>query len=109
VNALEVIRRVEALGGRLVLDGGKLKLRAPEPLPEELTAAVSQEKTAIMVTLGAPLDTVVSEILEDIRPHLPASLRRLRDDRLLALVNWSIITAWGRSVRALEGSQVTKQ
>ena len=109
MSALEVIRRVEAMGGRLVLDDGKLKLRAAAPLPEELTAAVSQEKVAIMVALGAPLDTVVSKILEDIRPHLPASLRRLRDDRLLALVNWSIITAWGRSVRALERSQVAKR
>jgi hypothetical protein len=109
VSALEVIRRVEAMGGRLVLDDGKLKLRAPAPLPEELTAVVSQEKAAIMIALGAPLDTVVSEILEDIRPQLPESLRRLRDDRLLALVNWSIITAWGRSVRALERSQVAKR
>jgi hypothetical protein len=109
VNALEVIRRVEAMGGRLVLDDGKLKLRAPEPLPEELTAEVSQHKASIMVALGAPLDTVVSQILEDIRPHLPRSLRRLHDDGLLALVNWSIITAWGRSVRALERSQVAKR
>lgn len=106
MSALEVIRRVEALGGRLVLDGGKLKLRAPEPLPEELTAAVSEQKAAIMVALGAPLDTIVSEILEDIRPHLPKSLRRLSDERLLALVNWSIMAAWGKSVRALERSVV---
>lgn len=109
MNALEVIRRVEALGGRLVLDDGKLKLQAPEPLPEELTAAVRQEKAAIMVALGAPLDTVVSEILEDIRPHLPESLRRLPDDGLLALVNWSIITAWGKSVCLLERPQVAKR
>lgn len=108
MNALEVIRRVEAMGGRLVLDKGKLKLRAAAPLPEELTAVVSQEKAAIMVALGAPLDMVVSEILEDIRPHLPPSLRRLRDDRLLVLVNWSIIAAWGKSVRVLEGSEVAK-
>jgi hypothetical protein len=109
VNALEVIRRVEAMGGRLVLDKGKLKLRAAAPLPEELTAVVSQEKAAIMVALGAPLDIVVSHILEDIRPHLPKTLRRLPDDRLLALVNWSIITAWGRSLRVLEGEQVGKR
>ncbi len=108
MSALDVIRRVEPLTGQLVLDAGELKLRAPEPLPEELTAAVSDEKAAIMVALSAPLDTVVSEILEDIRPHLPGSLRHLPDNRLLALVNWSIIAAWGKGVRVLERSEVEK-
>jgi hypothetical protein len=101
MSALEVIRRVEALGGRLVLDAGKLKLRAPEPLPEELTAAVSDEKAAIMVALGAPLDTVISEVLKDIRPYLTKSLKRLPDDRLLVLVNWSIMAAWEKAVRTV--------
>ena len=42
LSALDVIRCVEALGGRLVLDNGQLKLRAPTPLPDELTAAIPE-------------------------------------------------------------------
>lgn len=100
MTALGVIKQVENLGGKLFLDNeGQLKLAAPEPLPAEVLEAVSAEKPAIMVALGAPLDAVVSNILDEIRPHLPASLKRLPDDKLLALVNWSIITAWSAAVR----------
>ena len=99
MSALDLIRRVEALGGRLVLDNGQLKVRAKAPLPEELTAAVSEEKAAIMVALGAPLDTVISEVLKDVRPYLTKSLKRLPDDRLLVLVNWSIMAAWEKAIR----------
>jgi hypothetical protein len=99
MSALDVIRRVERLGGRLELDGGNLRLRAPEQLPDDVVAAVSEEKAAIMVALGAHLDTVVSGILREMRPHLPSSLRRLPDDKLLVLINWSIITAWEKTVR----------
>ena len=101
MSALDLIRRVEALGGRLVLDNGQLKLRAPTPLPDELTAAVSEQKAAIMVALGAPLDTVINGVLRDIRPHLPKSLKQLPDDRLLVLVNWSIMAAWEKAIRAV--------
>ena len=99
MSALEVIRRVELLGGRLMLEGDQLKLRAPEPLPEGVVADVSREKAAIMVALGAPLDTVVSMVLTEIRPNLPAALRQLPDDSLLALVNWSIIAAWETAIQ----------
>jgi hypothetical protein len=102
VSALELIRQVETAGGHLVLEAGQLKVRAPAPLSDELLAEVAREKPAIMVALGAPLDTVASEVLEDIRPYLPASLRRLPDSKLLILVNWSIISAWDASVRKLQ-------
>lgn len=71
MSAVDVIRRVEVCGGKLILDEGQLKVRAKVPLPKELRAAVSEEKAAIMVALGAPLDTVISEVLRDVRPHLP--------------------------------------
>ena len=82
MNALEVIREVEARGGKLVLDGDQLKLKAPQPLPDDIMAAVSEQKATIMTTLGAPLDAVVARILEELRDQLPPSLRRLPDDRL---------------------------
>jgi len=103
MSALDVIRRVELLGGKLVLEGDQLKLRAPEPLPERVVADVSREKAAIVVALGAPLDTVVSGVLKEIRPNLPASLRGLPDDKILVLVNWSIIAAWGTAMRKAGG------
>ena len=105
MNALEVIREVEARGGKLVLDGDQLKLKAPQPLPDEIMAAVSEQKATIMTTLGAPLDAVVAGILEELRPNLPASLRKLPDDRLLALVNWSIIAAWEKTIQKLRIDQ----
>lgn len=101
MSALDVIRRVETLGGRLLLDDGGLRVWAPTPLPDDVIRAVSEEKAAIMVALGKPLDTVISEILADIRPHLPDSLKGLPDDRLLVLVNWSIIAAWNETMRRL--------
>lgn len=98
MNALEVLRQVEAYGGHVVLDGGELRVRAPKPLPEVVMAALSEKKGSVMIALGAPLDTVVSGILDDIRPDLPPSLQRLPDDKLLALVDWSIIAAFDRAV-----------
>ena len=39
-----------------------------------------------------------SSILADLRPQLPASLRKLPDGHLLALINWSIIHSWNKAV-----------
>lgn len=103
MSALDVIRKVESLGGRLVLDDGTLKLQADAPLPDEIAVEVSELKASIMVALGAPLDTVVSNVLEELRPHLSPAMQRLPDDRLLVLVNWNIITAWNASIKKLKG------
>lgn len=109
MSAIDVIRRVEACGGRLIMDDGQLKVRAKTPLPQDLRAALSEEKAAIMVALGAPLDTVISEVLGDLRPHLPKALKQLTDDRLLVLVNWSIMAAWEKALRtATERRQPTR-
>jgi hypothetical protein len=99
--ALDVMRQVYALGGRLRLEEGNLFVEAPQPLPEAVRQAVREYKSAIMVALGAPLDAVAASVLEEIRPYLPESLRRLPDSGLLALVNWSIIAAWNVAVRRL--------
>ena len=100
-DALEVIREVYALGGHLRLEGDRLLMEAPRPLPELVRKAVREHKPAIMVVLGAPLDAVVASILEEVRPHLPSVLQDLPDGKLLALVNWSIIAAWNRALTAL--------
>ncbi len=102
MSALDVIRRVELLGGHLSLESNELRLRAATPLPDDLVQAVTAEKAAIIVALGAPVDAAVGAILADIRPHLPPPLRRLPDDRLLTLVNWAIIAAFEAAVRKVE-------
>ena len=99
MSALDVIRRVEVLGGRLVLDGKSLRLQADQDLPDQVVADVAEQKASIMIALGAPIDTVVGSVLEEMRPQLPKSLRQLPDDRLLVLVNWSIIAAWEKTIR----------
>lgn len=99
MKPFEVIDEVRRLGGEVLLDGERLMVRAPAPLPAELMVALSDQKVAIMVALGSPQDAVVSSILEDIRPYLPPSLRRQPDGRLLALVNWTIIAAWQQCLR----------
>lgn len=99
MNALQIIRRVEANGGSLRIDGHELKVAAPVALPDELLAEVAEHKPAIMIALGAPMDAAVASILGAIRPYLAPALKKLPDDRLLALVNWNIITAWETAVR----------
>ena len=101
MNALDVIRQVQTHGGQLVLADGSLRVRAPEPLPDEVMAALTEHKAGVMVALGAPLDVVAASVLRELRPHLPKSLQALPDDRLLVLVNWSIIAAWNAAVRRL--------
>ena len=48
------------------------------------------------------MNQTVATILGDLRPYLPQSLQRLSDDRLLALVNWSIMAAWGRALKEVQ-------
>lgn len=101
MSALEVIRQVETLGGRLLVDSDGLRLQASQPLPDELVAAVGKEKVAIMLALGAPFNVSVTSALAELRPHLPPSLRRLPDDRLLVLINWSIMASFDRAIMTL--------
>ena len=99
MNVIELIRRVESQGGSLRVEGQDLKVAAPVPLPDLLLAEIAACKPAVMIALGAPMDTTVAAILRDIRPYLPPTLQQLPDDRLLALVNWHIIEAWETAIR----------
>ena len=100
MNAIEIVSRLREHGAELVLDGGRLLVRGNgEPLSDELRWELSAHKTELMVALGAPLDRGVREILPELRPNLPLSLRGLSDNDLLALINWSIIVAWEKTIR----------
>ena len=99
MNALGIAQAVHELGGTLLVEHGQVVARSPGPLPEELQQEVRAHKAELLIALGEPMDRTVASILGDLRPHLPQPLRRLSDDRLLALVNWSIMAAWGRALK----------
>jgi len=102
MNAVEIIRMVYAHGGKLTLDGDSLRVSAPAPLPDNLRQALRGHKPSIMMALGAPLDVVVCKVLAELRQELPQSLQELPDEKLLALVNWSIMAAFERAIQSLE-------
>jgi TubC N-terminal docking domain len=54
VNAAEEIRALRARGVTLSVRGGRLKITAPEPLPDALMDALRTHKAAIMAALGDP-------------------------------------------------------
>lgn len=100
MNAIEIIERVRACDAELVVEDDRLIVRGRAgPLPDDLREALKQHRAELMIALGVPMDRTVAGILKDLRPHLPEALRRLPDDRLLALVNWSIIAAWETAIR----------
>lgn len=103
MNALTIIAAIRESGGTLHLQDGKLQVRgvgnSGEALPAEVREALANHRADVMIALGAPLDTVVSGILDEMRPQLPEGLRKLPDDRLLVLVNWSIIAAWEKTIQ----------
>ena len=51
-----------------------------------------------MLALGAPLNTAITSVLGELRPHLSPALRLLPDDRLLILINWSIMAAFDAAI-----------
>jgi len=104
---MEVIRKLQILGGELILenDGHDLRVKAPCPLPQELWEALCENKLAIMATMAVPLDTAATVILTSIRDFLPPALRRLPDERLLILVNYSILAGWQETIRRMQMDQ----
>jgi TubC N-terminal docking domain len=51
--AMDVLRGVSEAGGTVRLEGEMLRLRAPEPLPDELRARLHQHKAEIVALLSA--------------------------------------------------------
>jgi len=100
VNALGIVEAVRRHGAELAVEDGRLIVRGEgPPLPEEVRRELREHKAELLVALGEPLDRTVAGILADLRPFLSPALRRLPDDRLLALVNGNIITAFEASIR----------
>ena len=102
MNALEIVERVRAHQADVVVEHGQLVVRGRgERLPDELREALREHKAELLPALGESQDGVIASILADIRPHLPPALRAQPDSSLLVLVNWSILHAWGKTVREL--------
>jgi hypothetical protein len=45
---------------------------------------------------------LLKESLAQLRPQLPEQVRQLPDEKILALVNWSLIVAWWKTLERLE-------
>jgi hypothetical protein len=106
MNALEIIEQVRAHNAEVVVENDQLIVRGRgERLPQELRAALKRHKAELLVALGAPREVGVLEVLAEIRPYLPEPLRSVPDASLLALVNWSMLHAWGRALAEFDGPQ----
>jgi hypothetical protein len=99
VNAVEIIERVREHDADLVIRDHRLIVRGVDGLPDDLRRQVAEHKAELLVALGVPLEPTITSVLADLRPHLPPALRKLTDDRLLVLVNWSVIAAFEAAVR----------
>jgi len=117
-DAATLIKQATELGASLQVQEGRLKWKAPSPLPADLVEAMRQHKQQIISLLqtkpgpssatdsGAQvaIDSI-AEALTDLRPYLPRALRQLPDQQLLALVNWAILVAWSKMLEKPGDSQ----
>jgi hypothetical protein len=100
VNALQIIEEVRRHDADLVVREQKLVVQgAADRLPEILREELRAHKAEVMLALGTPMHITIAEVLKELRPYLSPALRRLPDDRLLTLVNWSLIAAFESAVR----------
>jgi hypothetical protein len=103
MNAVQLIERVREYNAEVTLQDNKLIVSGRgERLPEELRAALREHRAELMIALGASIERTVANVLGELRPNLPPTLRQLPDGDLLALVNWTIIAAWEKTIHKLE-------
>lgn len=104
MNAIEIIEKVREHDAELVVEDDRLLVRGrASPLPDGLRQALQEHKAELLVALGAHKS--VASVLKELRPHLPTSLRGLPDDKLLVLVNWSVVASFERAIREAGRSQ----
>ena len=99
MNATEIIERLRRYDADLVIREDRLVVRGRgDQLPDDLQRELRQHKAELMIALGVPMTRTVASVLAELRPYLPPALRRLPDDRLLTLINWSIMAAFESAV-----------
>jgi hypothetical protein len=101
MNALELIREVEKQGGRVERQGASVVVSCQRTLSPKLLEEIRRQKPAVLVALGAPFDVTIGMVLDQLRKHLPPSMKALSDQQLQVLVNWAIIVAWGKAGQEL--------
>ena len=79
-HATDLLRRVEAVNGRLEPNGDLLKVRAPQPLPQKLIDEVRQAKPELLALLADDPDPERAAIME-----FDGGLQREEAERLAAL------------------------
>lgn len=62
--ARKLIQDVHSAGGTIVAAGDKLRLAAPEPLPDSLMEDLRQHKAEVMALVGAEWDAETARIIE---------------------------------------------
>ena len=63
-HAKDLVRRVHVAGGSLQRNGGKLKMSAPSPLPDELIDELRQAKPELLALLADDSDPERAAIME---------------------------------------------
>jgi hypothetical protein len=76
--AVKLVRDVHSAGGTIVVAGDKLRLSAPDPLPDSLMEELRQHKAEVMQLVGAKWDaktgSVIKWFLESSPPSDPFDL-----------------------------------
>jgi hypothetical protein len=88
MSAADILERVTQAGGRLILHGDKLKVRAPRPLPDDLRQAIREHKAELLQFLCAetPVPTVADFVTTCCTLEPEASVRGAA--LILALSRW---------------------
>ena len=96
MEGIAFLERARAQGLRVESTGDQLEIRGPRKLASLAKALLAKKEEVLWYVR-------VTEVLPDLRSHLPPAMARMSDDDLLALCNWHLFVAWDRTVGRLEG------